>query len=102
LANLFDEEMIATQRVMRAEERETIKSLLGAPYTDEDDLSAIQLDSNSERLLNFLTPEKRTAMKELDDAFAVKKMKTYKDAWRGTTRLPMPCRLKRTKPCCKS
>jgi len=22
-------------------------------------------------------------MKELDDAFAVKKMKTYKDAWRG-------------------
>jgi hypothetical protein len=83
LANLFDEEMIATQRVMQAEERETIKSLFGTPYTDEDDLSAIQLDSNSERLLNFLTPEKRTAMKELEDSFAVKKMKTYKDAWRG-------------------
>ncbi len=83
LADLFDEEMIATQREFQVGKRALIKTLLGAPYTDEDDLSAIQLDSYSERLLNFLTPEKRTAMKELQDAFAVKMMKTYKDTWRG-------------------
>jgi hypothetical protein len=83
LANLFDEEMIATQRVLQVEKRDLIRTILGAPYTDEDDLSAIQLDSYSERLLNFLTPEKRTAMKELEDTFAVKMMKTYRDTWRG-------------------
>jgi len=57
--------------------------LLGSEYNDEQDASTIQLDSFNERLLNFLTPEKRTAMKELEDKFAVKLMKTYKDTWRG-------------------
>jgi hypothetical protein len=83
MANLFDETKIGKQRELQEEKRGLIKSLLGAEYTDEDDLSAIQLDSYSERLLDFLTPEKRTVMKELEDLFAVKMMKTFKDAWRG-------------------
>ena len=57
--------------------------MLGSDCADEEDLSAIQFDSASERLLNFLTPEKRTAMKELEDKFTVRMMKTYKDTWRG-------------------
>ncbi len=83
MANLFDEAKIAKQHELQEDKRSLIKSLLGTGYTDEDDLSAIQLDSYSERLLNFLTPEKRTAMKELEDNFAVKMMKTFKDSWRG-------------------
>lgn len=82
-ANLFDETKISKQHELLGEKRNLLKTLLGADYTDEDDLSAIQLDNYKERLLSFLTPEKRTAMKELEDEFAVKMMKTYKDAWRG-------------------
>src|SRR5438445_333432 len=60
-----------------------LKALLGSDCPDEQDVSTIQMDSFKERLLNFLTPEKRTAMKELEDKFTVKMMKTYKDSWRG-------------------
>jgi hypothetical protein len=83
LANLMDETSITKQNELRQEKRDLLKTLLGSTYNDEEDLSAIQLDSFSERLLNFLTPEKRTAMKELEDTFSVRMMKTYKDTWRG-------------------
>jgi hypothetical protein len=83
MADLFDEERIAKQNELRREKRELVRTLLGGNYSDEDDLSAIQLDSFSERTLDFLTPEKRTAVKELDDRFTVKMMQTYKTTWRG-------------------
>jgi hypothetical protein len=83
MANLFDGTRIARDHELRQEKRGLIRSLLGNDYTDEEDASAIQMDSYNERLFNFLTPEKRTAMKELEDKFAVKLMKTYKDTWRG-------------------
>lgn len=83
MANIFDEAKAIKQQELDQEKRNLMKTLLGADYTGEDDLSAIQLDSYSERLLNFLTLEKRTAVKELEDKFAVKMMKTFKDSWRG-------------------
>jgi len=82
-ADLFDEGRIARENELRGEKREFLRTLLGSDYSDEDDLSAIQLDSYSERTLDFLTPEKRTAVKELDDRFTVKMMQTYKSTWRG-------------------
>lgn len=83
MANLFDESKIAKEEELKKEKGEVLRTLLGSEYNDEQDASTIQLDSFNERLLNFLTPEKRTAMKELEDKFAVKLMKTYKDTWRG-------------------
>jgi len=83
MANLFDETKLAKEQELRQEKSNLLKTLLGGDYTDEQDVSTIQMDSFYERLLNFLTPEKRTAMKELEDKFAVKMMKTYKDTWRG-------------------
>jgi hypothetical protein len=83
MANLFDETKLAKEQELRKEKREVLRTLVGSDYDDEQDASTIQLDSFNERLLNFLTPEKRTAMKELEDKFAVRMMKTYKDTWRG-------------------
>jgi len=83
LADVFDEARIAKQNELRSEKRELARALLGSSYSDEDDLSAIQLDSISERIFDFLTPEKRTALKELEDRFTVKMMHTYKTTWRG-------------------
>jgi hypothetical protein len=83
MADSYDEGRIAKQNELRSEKRELVGILLGGNYSDEDDLSAIQLDSISERTLDFLTPEKRTAVKELDDRFTVKMMQTYKSTWRG-------------------
>lgn len=83
MADLFDEARIAKLNEFRSEKRELIRTLLGSNHSEEDDLSAIQLDSISERTLEFLTPEKLTAVKELDDRFAVKMMQTYKSTWRG-------------------
>lgn len=83
MANLYDETKIAKEQELRKEKGEVLRTLLGSNYNDEQDASTIQLDSFNERLLNFLTPEKRTAMKELEDKFTVKLMQTYKDTWRG-------------------
>jgi len=83
MGNLFDETKISKEQELRKEKGEVLRTLLGSDYDDEQDASTIQLDSFNERLLNFLTPEKRTAMKELEDKFAVKLMQTYKDTWRG-------------------
>jgi hypothetical protein len=83
MADLFDEKKNVKELELRKEKRELIKALVQSDYDDEQDASTIQLDSFSERLLNFLTVEKRTAMKELEDKFAVKMMQTYKDTWRG-------------------
>src|SRR5207247_873627 len=83
LADVFDEARIAKQNELLSEKRELARALLGSNYSDEDDLSAIQLDSISERTFDFLTAEKRTALKELEDRFTVKMMHTYKSTWRG-------------------
>lgn len=83
MANLYDETKIAKEQELRKEKGDVLRTLLGSNYNDEQDASTIQLDSFNERLLNFLTPEKRTSMKELEDKFAVKLMQTYKDTWRG-------------------
>ena len=82
-ANMFDETAIAKQQELKNEKRELIRTLLGSDYNEEKDFSAIQMDSFYERLLNFLTPEKRNAMKELEDKYGVRMMKTYKETWRG-------------------
>jgi hypothetical protein len=79
MANLFDETKVAKEHELQQEKRALVSNLLGRDYTDEEDRSAIHIDSLSERLLNFLTLEKRTAMKELEDRFTVKMMSTYKD-----------------------
>jgi hypothetical protein len=83
MANLFDETKLAKEHELEQGKRALVRTLLGSDYTDEEDPSSIHIDSFSERLLNFLTPEKQTAMKELEDKFAIKMMKTYKNTWRG-------------------
>ena len=83
LASLLDDTRLTQEHALAAEKRALLRTLLGGDYTDDEDLSAIRMDSMSERLLSFLTPAKRTAMKELEDKFAVRMMKTYKDTWRG-------------------
>lgn len=83
LGDLMDETKLSRQHELQQDKRSLIRALLGTDYTDEQDLSAIQMDSYQERLLNFLPPEKRSAMKELEDKFTVKKMKTLKTSFRG-------------------
>jgi len=83
LANLIDETHVARLQEFAKEKREVIKDLLGRDYSADVELSSIQTDIFMEQLLNFLSPEKRTAMKELEHTYRAKMMKTFKDSVRG-------------------
>jgi hypothetical protein len=83
LANVIDEEQIARLQEFGKEKRELITALLGSDYSSDIELTSIQTDIFMERLLDFLTAEKRTAMKELEHRYLAKSMTTYKDSVRG-------------------
>ena len=83
LANLIDEEHITSLQAFGKEKRELIATLLGADYTGEVEMASIQTDIFIERLLDFLTPEKRDAMKDLERHYTAKYLNTVKDAVRG-------------------
>jgi hypothetical protein len=82
MADLYDEDRVARRNELQREKRLLLTALLGSNYSDQDDLSALQLDSSTDRTLEFLNPEKRNALKELEDRFTVKMMQTYKSTWR--------------------
>jgi hypothetical protein len=83
LANLIDEGHVARLQELAKEKRELIRTLLGTDYSSEVELASIQMDVFMERLLDFLTPEKRTAMKELEQKYTAKILNTFKDSVRG-------------------
>jgi hypothetical protein len=82
-ANLIDETHVAKLHEFATEKRELIRNLLGTDFSDEVDLSSIQMETFMERLLNFLPPQKRDTMKDLEQKYLVKMMKTMKDSVRG-------------------
>ena len=51
MANLFDETKLTKENALRQEKRELVRTLLGSACPDEEDLSAIQMDSFNERLI---------------------------------------------------
>jgi hypothetical protein len=53
LANLVDETQITKLQDFAREKRELIKNLLGTDYGSEMDMSSIQMENFTERLLNF-------------------------------------------------
>src|SRR6266850_1399682 len=83
LANLIDETQVARLQEFAKEKRDFISTLLGSDYCGEVELTSIQTKVFMERLLNFLTPEKRNAMEELERKHTAKMLNTYKDSTRG-------------------
>lgn len=83
LANLIDEEHVAKLQEFAKEKRDLVTALLGSNYSGDVELTSIQIDVFMERLLDFLTPEKRTAMKELESKYTAKLLNTFKDSIRG-------------------
>lgn len=83
LAHLIDEEKVAKLQEIGKEKRELITALLGSDYSGDVELTSIQLEVFMEQLLDFLTPEKRIAMKELENKYTAKLMTTFKDTVRG-------------------
>jgi len=86
LANLIDEEHVRKLQDFGKERRELIASLLGTDYTGEVEMASVQTDIFMEQLLEFLTPEKRDAMKDLEHRYTAKYLNTVKDAVRGDNR----------------
>ena len=85
MAGLFDEETMAKNKELAAEKRELLKTLLGEDFAENASVAALQGADPMERVLDFLKPEQRTAMNELEQEFAGKLMKTVKEASRGDT-----------------
>lgn len=85
LAGLFDEEAVAKNKELAAEKRELLKTLLGENFAEDASFASLQTSDPMEQMLDFLKPEQRTAMNELEQEFAGKLMKTVKDASRGDT-----------------
>jgi hypothetical protein len=83
LANVIDEEQVARLQEFAKQKREMIKALLGTDYSGEVELTSVQTEIFMERLLDFLTPEKRTAMKELESRYTAKVLNNVKDMVRG-------------------
>lgn len=83
LAHLIDEEKVAKLQEFGKEKRELITALLGSDYSGDVELTTVQTEIFMERLLDFLTPEKRIAMKELEARYTAKLMTTFKDSVRG-------------------
>jgi hypothetical protein len=83
LAHLIDEEHVTKLQEFGKEKRDLITTLLGSDYSGDVELTTIQTEVFMERLLDFLTPEKRTAMKELESKYTAKMMTTFKDSVRG-------------------
>ena len=83
LANVLNKEHIAKLQEFGNEKRELLNTLLGADYSGEVELASIQSDIFEDRLLDFLAPEKRTAMKELERRYTAKYLNTVKDTVRG-------------------
>ena len=85
LANLIDQDQVARLQEFAKEKREFITTLLGTDYNGDLELTSIRADIFMERLLGFLTPEKRTAMKELEAKYNARLLNTFKDLARGDT-----------------
>ncbi len=83
LANLIDETQVARLQELAKEKRGFISALLGVDYSGDIELTSIQTKVFMERLLDFLTPEKRNAMEELERKYTAKMMNTFKDSARG-------------------
>jgi hypothetical protein len=83
LAHLIDEEHVAKLQEFGKEKRGLITALLGSDYSGDVELTSIQTEVFMERLLDFLTAEKRTAMKELESKYTAKFLTTFKDSVRG-------------------
>jgi hypothetical protein len=83
LANLIDEAQVAKLQEFAKEKRGFISTLLGADYSGEVELTSIQVKVFMQRLLDFLTPQQRDAMGELEHKYTAKMLNTFKDSARG-------------------
>jgi hypothetical protein len=83
LANVIDETQVARLQEFAREKRELISTLLGVDYSSEVELTSIQTKVFMERLLDFLTPEKRNTLEELERKFTARSLNTFKDSVRG-------------------
>lgn len=83
LAGVIDETQVAKLQEFAKEKRDMISPLLGTDYSGEVELTSVQTKVFMERLLNFLTPDKRNALEDLERKFTAKTMTTFKDSVRG-------------------
>jgi hypothetical protein len=83
LAGVINETQVARLQEFAKSKCELISALLGTDYSTEVELASIQTKVFMERLLNFLTPEKRNALEELERKFTAKTLNTIKDSVRG-------------------
>jgi hypothetical protein len=83
LANVIKEDQVARLQEFGREKRELIRNLLGSDYTGDIELTSIQEEIFLDRLLDFLTPEKRSAMQELERRHTAKVMAAANSALRG-------------------
>jgi len=83
LASVIKEDQVARLQEFGREKRDMIRNLLGSDFTGDVELTSVQEEIFLERLLDFLTPQKRTAMHELERRYAAKVIAAANSAWRG-------------------
>jgi hypothetical protein len=83
LANVITEDQVARLQEFGREKRDLIRNLLGSDYLGDIELTSIQDEIFLDRLLDFLTPEKRSAMQELERRHTAKIMAAANSALRG-------------------
>jgi hypothetical protein len=84
LANVINEEQVARLQEFGREKRDLIRELLGTDFTGDVELTSVQEEIFLERLLDFLTPEKRSAMSQLERRYTAKVMANMNNAFRGS------------------
>jgi len=83
LASLIDETQVARLQECAKEKTRLHSTLLGSDYSGDVETYFHPNKSVHGTMLNFLTPEKRNAMEELEHKYTARMLKTYKDldAW---------------------
>jgi len=83
LANVINEEQVARLQEFGREKRDMIRSLLGNDFPGGVELTSVQAAIFLERLLDFVAPEKRTAMENLERRYTAKVLAAANSALRG-------------------
>ena len=79
-AGMMDEEKIKKQQELAREKRALLKELLGIEPEEKMDMAAMFGGANPfEEMLGFLTPGKQTQVMELEQKYAAKQMKAFKN-----------------------
>lgn len=83
-AHVISEEQVARLQEFGREKRDLIRNFLGSDYTGEVEMTSVQDEIFLQRLLEFLTPEQRTAMNELERRYTAKLVAAANSAFRGS------------------